>query len=222
MNFTNSSLEQNSYFPEWFGMLKNTNYSITTTILTEISEEQGEPAQRLNVLSIILLCILSCCLFCFFSIIIRTLCIECLISHDSWHTPSHLRRYQNYDSSSSEDEEEDGIISITIRQVVSLSSGQNTSKKNLKKQILEETPLDEIIIAHQEDNLNGPNISCSICLEEIDFSPEAEKKVKQLSCGHIYHLDCISQWYFGGVASVSNCPLCREKIDNVVIDMDAI
>lgn len=45
---------------------------------------------------------------------------------------------------------------------------------------------------------------CSICLEEYDN----EKGVCKLRCEHIYHKECISEWF----KSNNNCPLCRKDI----------
>jgi len=52
------------------------------------------------------------------------------------------------------------------------------------------------------------NIQCSICLSEYDN----EDAVYQLNCDHIYHTDCINQWF----KSNSKCPVC--KYDNNDID----
>ena len=51
---------------------------------------------------------------------------------------------------------------------------------------------------------------CSICLESIK---ENEYK---LSCGHLYHKNCILAWYF----KKAICPLCRSVIKYTDIEND--
>ncbi|XAR67051.1 hypothetical protein NMG60_11013467 [Bertholletia excelsa] len=46
--------------------------------------------------------------------------------------------------------------------------------------------------------------SCAVCMGS--FQPNT--KGKQLTCGHVYHADCIINW----LSVRSTCPLCRCKI----------
>ena len=47
---------------------------------------------------------------------------------------------------------------------------------------------------------------CSICLMEYDDSDQ----IRTLTdCGHLYHKDCIDQWFATGNFS---CPMCRDKV----------
>ncbi|EAS03055.1 tetratricopeptide repeat protein (macronuclear) [Tetrahymena thermophila SB210] len=43
---------------------------------------------------------------------------------------------------------------------------------------------------------------CSICLEDI----QKNKRVRQLNCGHIFHIKCIAQW----LSLNCKCPYCRD------------
>ena len=45
--------------------------------------------------------------------------------------------------------------------------------------------------------------------EECIICTEAINKAKQLSCGHFFHLICISKWLEKGH---NTCPVCRSKI----------
>jgi hypothetical protein len=51
--------------------------------------------------------------------------------------------------------------------------------------------------------------SCSICLDKLKGKTEEDEKVDQvrvLPCTHIYHTDCIDQWFKENVA----CPVCKK------------
>ncbi|SAL98924.1 hypothetical protein [Absidia glauca] len=45
---------------------------------------------------------------------------------------------------------------------------------------------------------------CLICLESFD-----QNNIAALSCGHVYHIDCIGAW----VATKSSCPACSHDIN---------
>lgn len=53
------------------------------------------------------------------------------------------------------------------------------------------------IYIQEEEN----NIDCSICLEEKG------RIIRELSCGHKYHIDCIEKWF----CKKNSCPNCRKK-----------
>ena len=44
------------------------------------------------------------------------------------------------------------------------------------------------------------NNECIICLEEMI----KDEKIKILECGHIYHYNCINDWF----KRVKECPVC--------------
>lgn len=48
----------------------------------------------------------------------------------------------------------------------------------------------------------NPISDCGICLEQMDSG----QPVVKLSCGHIYHGDCINRWR----RTSDTCPVCRE------------
>ncbi|KAL6857715.1 hypothetical protein ACO1O0_005157 [Amphichorda felina] len=53
------------------------------------------------------------------------------------------------------------------------------------------------------DHLAWPDsfFECVICLDSLD----GDDMVRRLSCGHIFHSDCISRWY---LRKHYTCPLC--------------
>ncbi|XVF49117.1 hypothetical protein PTKIN_Ptkin03bG0242600 [Pterospermum kingtungense] len=50
---------------------------------------------------------------------------------------------------------------------------------------------------------------CSICMESFGKSEEAASS-RQVSCGHVYHHNCITDWLLSG--NSNSCPLCRREI----------
>ncbi|KAL4324652.1 hypothetical protein GQ457_11G017510 [Hibiscus cannabinus] len=51
--------------------------------------------------------------------------------------------------------------------------------------------------------------SCSICMESLSRSEGAGSR-RRVSCGHVYHHDCITDWLLNG--NSNSCPLCRHEI----------
>ncbi|KAK8503079.1 hypothetical protein V6N13_025839 [Hibiscus sabdariffa] len=51
--------------------------------------------------------------------------------------------------------------------------------------------------------------NCSICMERF-WPSEGSCASRQVSCGHVYHHDCITDWLLN--ASFYSCPLCRHQI----------
>ncbi|MFQ6650996.1 hypothetical protein Gotur_022924 [Gossypium turneri] len=54
--------------------------------------------------------------------------------------------------------------------------------------------------------VNHATGSCSICMEGLSESEGGGSR--QVSCGHVYHHDCITDWLLNG----NSCPLCRHEI----------
>ncbi|GMI97755.1 hypothetical protein HRI_003444800 [Hibiscus trionum] len=51
--------------------------------------------------------------------------------------------------------------------------------------------------------------NCSICMENF-WPSEGSSASRQVSCGHVYHHDCITDWLLN--ANSYSCPLCRHQI----------
>lgn len=47
--------------------------------------------------------------------------------------------------------------------------------------------------------------TCSICFEKVPSTNSA--KTKRLTCGHAFHLNCISNWFVNSDC----CPVCRKE-----------
>ena len=54
---------------------------------------------------------------------------------------------------------------------------------------------------------NRPNLTCSICLDNIYCNKTVINPVK-LNCGHTFHPECIKKWLYIN----DSCPLCRVEI----------
>lgn len=236
MSFTNTSFTLNLNETEWFGfpypsgnITNQTLLNFTTTNMIDVSEDE-QPSLALQIFSYILLVVLCGFIFCCICGFTGIMCMECQDSHRSWYGQRNFRvRNSEYNSNYSYSSDEELGSTYTTHQVASNyhlegtpGSNKETSWEPDTPKLIAETPIDEIVLPSGEDNIEWAKMNCSICLEEIDFSADAERKATQLSCGHIYHQDCISEWYFGGVTSVSKCPLCRERMDRVVIQMVSI
>jgi Leucine-rich repeat (LRR) protein len=63
-----------------------------------------------------------------------------------------------------------------------------------------------------------PNKECSICLEKLYYTTDAngnlvlrpDSQIKTLDCDHKFHEDCFQKWLTSGESNANTCPLCRE------------
>ncbi|TYG64107.1 hypothetical protein ES288_D06G082300v1 [Gossypium darwinii] len=55
-----------------------------------------------------------------------------------------------------------------------------------------------------------PTGSCSICMESFWSSEGTSAAPRQVSCGHVYHHNCITVWLLN--SNSYSCPLCRCQI----------
>lgn len=60
-------------------------------------------------------------------------------------------------------------------------------------------------------------MGCAICLDEFDQADGESKRATALTCGHIFHLECLQTWFFGSTSladhrhvSQKRCPLCTQ------------
>eukprot|EP00581_Thalassiosira_minuscula_P004677 CAMPEP_0183746052 /NCGR_PEP_ID=MMETSP0737-20130205/66554_1 /TAXON_ID=385413 /ORGANISM="Thalassiosira miniscula, Strain CCMP1093" /LENGTH=437 /DNA_ID=CAMNT_0025981731 /DNA_START=411 /DNA_END=1724 /DNA_ORIENTATION=+ len=63
----------------------------------------------------------------------------------------------------------------------------------------DETTREEIIIHSNDD----PHM-CTICFLAV----ESGERIADLSCGHLYHAECLSEW----ILKKNSCPLCQEPV----------
>ena len=200
------------------GSISNFTNNLINKTLEGEGEEEG-PSQAAVIFSyivIVFLCIFMC-------LCVSVFCYMCISEcHDSYYErPIYIgrdNRFRSYDSYGfSSDSESDTGTHDTSEEYPKSRPYEVTINK-----LIIETPLDKIVLPETEGNLHLINPTCSICLDEINLQKDSPEKVVQLSCGHIYHQKCISKWCFGGITSVANCPLCRQKMDHIVIKMEQI
>jgi hypothetical protein len=65
---------------------------------------------------------------------------------------------------------------------------------------------------HLEQELDEEGESCAVCLEVMKFG-ESEDKFTQVSCGHFFHEDCLSQNWKSKHPASHKCPKCRHDLD---------
>ena len=78
-------------------------------------------------------------------------------------------------------------------------------KLPIKKEILKKIPIklyEEIDIIDKKEK----NIQCAVCL--TDF--ENKDKVRNLPCHHVYHNDCITEWFHNN----ASCPVCKHNLND--------
>ena len=63
-------------------------------------------------------------------------------------------------------------------------------------------------------------MGCAICLDDFNQADGETKRATALTCGHIFHYDCLQTWFYGPTAAVTHrpnhqlrCPLCAGQTD---------
>lgn len=89
---------------------------------------------------------------------------------------------------------------------------ENINNNNIHDEALENLPVFKIDakfmeVSQKEENKNEQFQKCIICMEKYEVNDE----VKTLPCFHIFHKDCIDQWFKAGNDS---CPICKNKINH--------
>lgn len=97
-----------------------------------------------------------------------------------------------------EDTDESSIIDIT---------GLNTPVNyNMESDIYS---IIQVLIVEDEEEEREEEITCSICLCEIHKEASGGEAACMISCGHIYHLNCIQEWH----RRQKTCPIDRRVVD---------
>jgi hypothetical protein len=87
---------------------------------------------------------------------------------------------------------------MSYEQLLELEEGVGNVNKGLSKAQINKIPVKPFHKTFFEDNSQ-----CIICMENFTEN----ELVKQLSCGHIFHEDCINQW----LEQQKNCPFCKAE-----------
>jgi len=61
--------------------------------------------------------------------------------------------------------------------------------------------------------MSSTDCSCSICCDEIEFTPKGRMIASTLSCDHSFHTRCITSWF--ATQEKGTCPLCRNEVSEL-------
>jgi len=74
-----------------------------------------------------------------------------------------------------------------------------------------EVPKQQIDAAEIDRRFPGTTVddepTCTICLLQV----ELDEVCRVIDCGHVFHADCILQWWTHKPHAVLRCPVCRQK-----------
>ena len=127
--------------------------------------------------------------------IISDCCIICLDSFDNCRSISHTVSNEN----KKKDEENKGIL-VEQEMETNINTNRNSQE--------------ERDIQLEMQNINNENNTEGDLPINYDIN---DNKISTLPCGHRYHVKCISEWM---LHKKNICPMCREKIDVDIPDID--
>ena len=88
---------------------------------------------------------------------------------------------------------------MTYEQLLSLENEVGSVKRGLSKQELSKIPFK----IYAKYKYNGQD-ECFICRDNY----QTGEQIKELPCGHIYHVNCIDKW----LEQEKKCPYCNKEI----------
>ena len=106
----------------------------------------------------------------------------------------------------------DNFVSINFS-FFNRDNEENNNNINISDEALNSLPVFKIdakfmeVSQKEDNNKNEQFQKCVICMEKYEINDE----VKTLPCFHIFHKDCIDQWFKAGNDS---CPICKNKINH--------
>ncbi|KAH6824642.1 hypothetical protein C2S53_014002 [Perilla frutescens var. hirtella] len=77
----------------------------------------------------------------------------------------------------------------------------------------------EVVVRRPHVSIGGSlrGSSCSICLEDLDFSGSGGRPLLRLpACSHFFHRCCIHKW----LSNSDRCPLCRRDVNISALPCD--
>ncbi len=77
-------------------------------------------------------------------------------------------------------------------------------KKNQRLSETERESLTECVILDDESECKEAADPCSICIDGFESGDDC----RRLPCGHLFHKECIDEWFDRS----SQCPLCKHKL----------
>lgn len=73
------------------------------------------------------------------------------------------------------------------------------------RQVWEEKYLPQLRGTSAANRMKSAMTQCCVCMSDIGM----QDQVRGLSCGHIYHLHCVAEWFMRDPTLELSCPLCR-------------
>jgi len=73
------------------------------------------------------------------------------------------------------------------------------------RQVWEEKYLPQLRGTSAANHMKPALTQCCVCMSDIGM----QDQVRGLSCGHIYHLHCVAEWFMRDPTLELSCPLCR-------------
>ena len=95
-----------------------------------------------------------------------------------------------------EEEEEESVIGGGRSGML-----QEAQEVQEMQEVQEEQDAQEVQKVQKEQHVSEEEESCTICF--VDY--EVGSKLKQLTCGHEFHSECIDKW----IQRINTCPVCR-------------
>lgn len=73
------------------------------------------------------------------------------------------------------------------------------------RRVWEEIYLPAAMRGLPDDAPRPPTAECTICMSRIDMA----ERIRGLACGHIFHVQCVGEWFVHDRSFELCCPLCR-------------
>ena len=118
-----------------------------------------------------------------------------LLTYAEWILAERLKHQQN----SGNDNPEQGILPSE-----QASHQPQTPASSVPRAVSAAQLSERLASAPKEDEVWATD--CAVCLAEFD----QEEEVRELPCEHIFHHDCIHDWFMK--AKSAACPLCRNLL----------
>lgn len=116
-------------------------------------------------------------------------------------------------------------IAIAIAPSIYKSLESAYNEYSSKKQYFLEYAIrtDEQLKSYIQTKENPPtdDDDCAICLDELTSCQIQSQKVIKLECGHIFHYQCVYEWFVSRKRQV--CPLCKKDftmLHNIVMNLN--
>ena len=189
------------FYNQTTSFLNNASGSGSGSLIPDsLPEEEDE--NKMGVLSYILLTFISLALLILVALALF-LIVQCICDNYRWKRIERLI-YQN-----SRHYPRPDFTPLSFEEIY---RQKNRDPQEQVRYLLDETQSDNISL-HSQTN-------CAICLDEISL----EEDITMLSCGHLYHRECISQWFTDNIQNYqkATCPTCRHSPQDITLQIRSV